>query len=72
MQGVGVDVVFIMVFIKSNEVIVQVVQMSCKWGWIVLVGVIGLDIQWFDFYEKELIFQVFCFYGLGCYDDVYE
>ena len=46
--------------------------MSRKRGRIVLVGVIGLDIQRADFYEKELSFQVSCSYGPGRYDDTYE
>ena len=37
-----------------------------------LVGVIGLDIQRADFYEKELTFQVSCSYGAGRYDTDYE
>ena len=37
-----------------------------------MVGVIGLDIQRADFFEKELSFQVSCSYGPGRYDDDYE
>jgi predicted dehydrogenase len=36
------------------------------------VGVVGLDINRADFYEKELTFQVSCSYGAGRYDDMYE
>jgi predicted dehydrogenase len=36
------------------------------------VGVIGLDINRADFYEKELSFQVSCSYGPGRYDNDYE
>ncbi len=71
-QGVGADAVLITASTKSNEVIAQAAQMSRKRGRIVLVGVIGLDIQRSDFYEKELTFQVSCSYGPGRYDDVYE
>jgi predicted dehydrogenase len=46
--------------------------MSRKRGRIVLVGVIGLDINRSDFYEKELSFQVSCSYGPGRYDADYE
>ncbi len=41
-------------------------------GRIVLIGVVGLDINRADFYEKELSFQVSCSYGPGRYDDQYE
>ena len=46
--------------------------MSRKKGRIVLVGVIGLDIQRADFFKKELSFQVSCSYGPGRYDEDYE
>ncbi len=71
-NGVGVDGVLITASTKSNDVIAQAAKMSRKRGRIVLVGVIGLDIQRSDFYEKELSFQVSCSYGPGRYDDEYE
>ncbi len=70
--GIGADAVLITASTKSNEVISQAAQMSRKRGRIVLVGVIGLDIQRSDFYEKELTFQVSCSYGPGRYDGHYE
>lgn len=71
-NGIGADAVLITASTKSNEVISQSAQMSRKRGRIVLVGVIGLQIQRSDFYEKELTFQVSCSYGPGRYDDEYE
>ncbi|HMO39167.1 MAG TPA: bi-domain-containing oxidoreductase [Saprospiraceae bacterium] len=71
-QGVGADGVVITASTKSNEVIAQAARMSRKRGRIVLVGVIGLDLQRADFYEKELTFQVSCSYGPGRYDTNYE
>src|SRR5690606_38516493 len=47
-------------------------RMSRKRGRIVLVGVIGLNINRAEFYEKELTFQVSCSYGPGRYDEIYE
>jgi predicted dehydrogenase len=38
----------------------------------VLVGVVGLNLQRSDFYEKEITFQVSCSYGPGRYDPDYE
>ena len=37
-----------------------------------MIGVVGLNINRADFYEKELTFQVSCSYGPGRYDDSYE
>jgi threonine dehydrogenase-like Zn-dependent dehydrogenase len=70
--GIGADAVLISASTKSNEVISQAAQMSRKRGRVVLVGVIGLNIQRSDFFEKELSFQVSCSYGPGRYDDDYE
>lgn len=71
-QNTGADAVLITASTKSNEVIAQAANMSRKRGRIVLVGVIGLDIQRSDFFEKELSFQVSCSYGPGRYDEEYE
>jgi predicted dehydrogenase/threonine dehydrogenase-like Zn-dependent dehydrogenase len=70
--GIGCDGVIITASSKGNEIITQSAQISRKRGRIVLVGVVGLDINRADFYEKELSFQVSCSYGPGRYDDQYE
>lgn len=71
-DNVGADAVLITASTKSNAVIKQAANMSRKRGRIVLVGVIGLDMDRSDFYEKELSFQVSCSYGPGRYDEEYE
>jgi predicted dehydrogenase/threonine dehydrogenase-like Zn-dependent dehydrogenase len=71
-QGAGVDAVLITASTKSDELIHQAATMCRKRGRIVLVGVVGLNLQRADFYEKELSFQVSCSYGPGRYDDNYE
>jgi len=71
-NGTGADAVLLTASTKSNEVVSQAARMSRKRGRIVLVGVVGLDLQRSDFYEKELTFQVSCSYGPGRYDDAYE
>lgn len=71
-QGVGVDGVLITASAKTDSLIHQAATMCRKRGRIVLVGVIGLNLQRADFYEKELSFQVSCSYGPGRYDDNYE
>jgi len=71
-NGVGADGVIITASAKSNDLISQAAQMSRQRGKIILVGVIGLNINRSDFYTKELSFQVSCSYGPGRYDDDYE
>lgn len=70
--GMGCDGVIITASTSSNDVIRQSAQMSRKRGRIILVGVIGLELNRADFYEKELIFQVSCSYGPGRYEADYE
>ncbi|MDF3130412.1 bi-domain-containing oxidoreductase [Kiritimatiellaeota bacterium B1221] len=71
-QGQGVDGVLITASTKSNDPVHQAAEMCRKRGRIILVGVVGLELQRADFYEKELSFQVSCSYGPGRYDDAYE
>ena len=71
-NGNGADGVIITASTKSNELISQSAQMCRKRGRVVLVGVIGLNINRADFYEKEITFQVSCSYGPGRYDQNYE
>ena len=70
--GVGVDAVLITASSKSSEPVSQAARMCRKRGRIVLVGVVGLELNRSDFYEKELSFQVSCSYGPGRYDTSYE
>jgi predicted dehydrogenase len=71
-SGAGMDAVLITAATKSNDVMRHSAQMSRKRGRIVLTGVVGLDLDRADFYEKELTFQVSCSYGPGRYDPAYE
>jgi predicted dehydrogenase/threonine dehydrogenase-like Zn-dependent dehydrogenase len=71
-RGHGVDAVMITASTKSNDPVTQAAQMSRKRGRIVLVGVVGLELNRADFYEKELSFQVSCSYGPGRYEPTYE
>ena len=71
-NGVGADGVLICASTKSNLVVSQAADMSRKRGKVVLVGVVGLDLNRSEFYEKELTFQVSCSYGPGRYDTIYE
>ncbi|MFA0812610.1 bi-domain-containing oxidoreductase [Microbulbifer epialgicus] len=71
-RGYGVDGVIITASTKSSDPVTQAARMSRKRGRIVLVGVVGLELNRADFYEKELTFQVSCSYGPGRYDQAYE
>lgn len=71
-RGYGVDGVIITASTKSNDPVAQAAQMCRKRGRIVLVGVVGLELNRSDFYEKELSFSVSCSYGPGRYDSNYE
>lgn len=70
--GAGTDGVIITASSKNNDIISQSAQMTRKKGRIILVGVVGLNINRSEFYEKELVFQVSCSYGPGRYDESYE
>ncbi len=71
-EGTGADGVIITASARTHDIISQAAQISRKRGRIILVGVIGLNINRAEFYEKELTFQVSCSYGPGRYDDNYE
>lgn len=71
-NGVGVDGVIITASAKTDAIISQAARMSRKRGKIILVGVIGLQLNRAEFYNKELSFQVSCSFGPGRYDDDYE
>lgn len=71
-RGRGIDAVIITASSKSNDIVHQAATMCRKRGRIILVGVVGLELNRADFYEKELTFQVSCSYGPGRYDENYE
>lgn len=71
-RGRGVDAVLVTASSKDNGIMQQAATMCRKRGRIVLVGVVGLELNRSDYYEKELTFQVSCSYGPGRYDSEYE
>lgn len=71
-KGNGVDGVIIAASTSSNNPISHAAKMSRKRGRIILLGVVGMEFNRSDFYEKELVFQVSCSYGPGRYDEQYE
>ncbi len=71
-NNIGSDGVLITASTKQDSVISNAAKMCRKRGKVVLVGVIGLNLNRLDFYEKEISFQVSCSYGPGRYDVNYE
>jgi predicted dehydrogenase/threonine dehydrogenase-like Zn-dependent dehydrogenase len=71
-RGAGVDGVIITASTQSNDPVHQAATICRKRGRIILVGVVGLQLNRADFYDKELSFQVSCSYGPGRYDPAYE
>lgn len=70
--GRGTDGVLITATAKDSAIVRQAAAMCRKRGRIVLVGVVGLELERAAFYEKELSFRVACSYGPGRYDPSYE
>ena len=71
-SGRGVDGVLIAASAKGDDIVHQAAQACRKRGRIILVGVVDLNLNRNDFYEKEITFQVSCSYGPGRYDEKYE
>lgn len=70
--GLGADAVVITASSKSNAPIELAAAAVRQKGRIVLVGVVGLELDRRPFYFKECEFVVSCSYGPGRYDPQYE
>jgi predicted dehydrogenase/threonine dehydrogenase-like Zn-dependent dehydrogenase len=70
--GLGADAIVITASTKSNGPITLASEAVRKKGRIVLVGVVGLELDRRPFYFKEAEFVVSCSYGPGRYDPSYE
>ena len=70
--GLGADSVVITASTKSNQPIELSAAAVRKKGRVVLVGVVGLELDRRPFYFKEAEFVVSCSYGPGRYDPNYE
>jgi predicted dehydrogenase/threonine dehydrogenase-like Zn-dependent dehydrogenase len=71
-NGIGADGVVITASANTDQIISDAANMCRIRGRVVLVGVIGLNLNRSDFYTKEITFQVSCSYGPGRYDNNYE
>lgn len=70
-KGVGADAVIITASTKQN-LINDAADLCRIRGRIILIGLVGNEINRDLFYKKELTFQVACSYGPGRYDPDYE
>lgn len=70
--GLGADAVLITASTKSNGPIELAAAAVRSKGRVVLVGVVGLELDRRPFYFKEAEFVVSCSYGPGRYDPEYE
>lgn len=70
--GLGTDAVLITASTKSNGPIELAANAVRQKGRVVLVGVVGLELDRRPFYFKEAEFVVSCSYGPGRYDPNYE
>ena len=70
--GMGADAVLITASTRSNDPIELAARAVRKRGRVVLVGVVGLELDRRPFYFKEAEFVVSCSYGPGRYDPGYE
>ncbi len=70
--GLGADAVVITASTSSNEPMDTAAAAVRQKGRVVLVGVVGLEIDRRPFYFKEAEFVVSCSYGPGRYDPSYE
>ncbi|MGQ0633599.1 MAG: bi-domain-containing oxidoreductase [Planctomycetaceae bacterium] len=70
--GLGADAVIITASTKSNGPIELAASAVRQKGRVVLVGVVGLELDRRPFYFKEAEFVVSCSYGPGRYDPDYE
>ncbi len=70
--GLGADAVVITASTKSNGPIEIAADCVRQKGRVVLVGVVGLELDRRPFYFKEAEFVVSCSYGPGRYDPSYE
>ena len=70
--GHGVDCVLFTAATSSSKPLADSFKMCRKKGKVVLVGVVGMEINRGDMYAKELDFQISTSYGPGRYDSNYE
>ncbi len=68
----GVDTTFITATSKESALVQQAMHITRKKGRVIIVGDIGLSMEWEPFNQKEIDLLSSCSYGPGSYDREYE
>lgn len=71
-RHMGADVCMITAASTGNEIVQQAMEVTRRKGRVVVVGIVGMDLQRNPLYEKEIDLLVSTSYGPGRYDDRYE
>ncbi|MEM6816013.1 MAG: bi-domain-containing oxidoreductase, partial [Bacteroidota bacterium] len=71
-KGRGIDCIFITAGGTSNGPAELAVQIARDRGQVIVVGKTKMDLDWKDYYEKELEVKFSRSYGPGRYDQLYE
>ncbi|MFC4293996.1 bi-domain-containing oxidoreductase [Novosphingobium tardum] len=71
-RGVGADFVIITASSKSSAPVNQAAELSRMKGRVVMVGMVGLELDREPFYKRELDLRLSMSYGPGRYDPAYE
>ncbi len=68
----GADVCVITAASRGSEIVQQAMEVTRRKGRVVVVGIVGMDVQRSPFYEKEIDLLISTSYGPGRYDERYE
>lgn len=71
-RGRGADLVFVCAGTSSNDPFNLATNIVRKKGKVVVLGRVGMEMDWVEVYKKELSVDISCSYGPGRYDPSYE
>ena len=71
-RGRGADLVFVCAGTSSNDPFNLATSIVRKKGKVIVLGRVGMEMDWVEVYKKELSVDISCSYGPGRYDPSYE
>ncbi|HMT45032.1 MAG TPA: zinc-binding dehydrogenase, partial [Chakrabartia sp.] len=71
-EGMGADAVIVTASAKSSAPVNQAAELSRMKGRVVIVGLVGMELDREPFYKRELDLRLSMSYGPGRYDPAYE
>lgn len=71
-RGVGADLVIVAASAKSSQPVNTAAEISRMKGRVVVVGMVGMELDREPFYKRELDLRLSMSYGPGRYDQAYE